>query len=186
MDRKEFQTFKAFLRSLTFALKPSFLTLNVCSILFRFFALFMLAFTDRMPVLIGNFISKAVYNSQLQSYHKITNSACFFVDVSDSAEKGNGTSWEVSKFTSILHVLILKNILQNIAERRAVCKIAASFQEEEEEFRIITPYDAQRTALESDLKEAGLDWHNKCFNVDSFQGKSLICLHFLIFIAILF
>lgn len=38
-------------------------------------------------------------------------------------------------------------------------------------YRIITPYDAQRTALENDLKAAGLDWHNKCYNVDSFQGK---------------
>ena len=52
--------------------------------------------TDRMPVPIGNFISQAVYNSQLQSHHKITDPACFFVDVDNSLEKRNGTSWEVS------------------------------------------------------------------------------------------
>lgn len=49
--------------------------------------------------------------------------------------------------------------------------MAAKLQEDEEQYRIITPYDAQRSALEQDLKNAGVSWHNKCFNVDSFQGK---------------
>ena len=66
--------------------------------------------------------------------------------------------------------------MQNIAERRAVCKIAAHLQEEDEDYRIITPYDAQRSALENDLKAAGLPWHNKCFNVDSFQGTTTIAV----------
>ncbi|GJE88613.1 AAA domain-containing protein [Phanerochaete sordida] len=107
----------------------------------------------RMPVTIGSFISKAVYDGQLQSCHKITGPACFFVDVSDGKEKRSGTSWE------------------NIAECHAACKIAAKLQEEEEDFRIITPYDAQRNALENTLKTAGVPWQNKCFNVDSFQGN---------------
>ena len=98
MGKREFQTFRAFLRLPTFALKPSFLTPNVCLILFCIFTLFISALLDRMPISIGNFISKAVYDSQLLSHHEITKPACFFVDVSDSAEKRNGTSWEVSKF----------------------------------------------------------------------------------------
>lgn len=107
----------------------------------------------RMPVTIGKFISEAVYDGKLLSCHKITYPACFFIDVAGGVEKRNMTSWE------------------NIAERKTICKIAAKLQEEEEDFRIITPYDAQRSALEQDLKAAGLSWHNKCFNVDSFQGN---------------
>ena len=41
----------------------------------------------------------------------------------------------------------------------------------QEEIRIITPYDAQRGALQKALKEDGLKW-DCVFNVDSFQGES--------------
>ncbi|KAH9983329.1 AAA domain-containing protein, partial [Russula compacta] len=36
---------------------------------------------------------------------------------------------------------------------------------------IITPYDAQRSKLEKALQGEELNWHDKCFNVDSFQGN---------------
>lgn len=49
--------------------------------------------------------------------------------------------------------------------------IAERLQEEDTPYRIITPYDAQRSALERALKEKELNWHDKCFNVDSFQGS---------------
>jgi len=39
--------------------------------------------------------------------------------------------------------------------------------------RIITPYDLQRNLLEQKLQEEGLEWKDKCFNVDSFQGDVL-------------
>ncbi|OAX42497.1 hypothetical protein K503DRAFT_733553 [Rhizopogon vinicolor AM-OR11-026] len=38
-------------------------------------------------------------------------------------------------------------------------------------FRIITPYDAQRSLIEEGLKNNQLEWEDKCFNVDSFQGN---------------
>ncbi|PSS19948.1 hypothetical protein PHLCEN_2v3121 [Hermanssonia centrifuga] len=109
----------------------------------------------RMPPQLGEFISDAVYDGQLSSNpdHPITGLACFFVDVNGATEKRNGTSWE------------------NPLERAAVLQIAARFQEDSESFRIITPYDAQRSTIENDLKAAGLSWENKCFNVDSFQGN---------------
>jgi hypothetical protein len=37
-------------------------------------------------------------------------------------------------------------------------------------YRIITPYDAQRSFIESQLKDDELKWKDKVFNVDSFQG----------------
>jgi regulator of nonsense transcripts 1 len=43
-------------------------------------------------------------------------------------------------------------------------------QEQNKNFRIITPYDAQRSLIEEGLKASQLDWEDKCFNVDSFQG----------------
>ena len=48
--------------------------------------------------------------------------------------------------------------------------LAQHLQDENISFRIITPYDAQRSALEQALKVEDLNWEDKCFNVDSFQG----------------
>ena len=50
-------------------------------------------------------------------------------------------------------------------------KIASRYINEREKFKIITPYDAQRNAIENALKTAGLTWENTVFNVDSFQGN---------------
>lgn len=50
--------------------------------------------------------------------------------------------------------------------------MAAVLQRDDVNFRIITPYDAQRALIENSLKQAGLAHANKCFNVDSFQGES--------------
>jgi superfamily I DNA and/or RNA helicase len=46
-------------------------------------------------------------------------------------------------------------------------------QAKNKRFRIITPYDAQRSMIEEYLKHNELDWEDKCFNVDSFQGSFL-------------
>ena len=56
-------------------------------------------------------------------------------------------------------------------ECEAVCKIAAKLEDINASYRIISPYDAQRAAMENALKQHNLDWHNKCYNVDSFQGE---------------
>ncbi|KAI0359865.1 hypothetical protein OH77DRAFT_1365274, partial [Trametes cingulata] len=39
------------------------------------------------------------------------------------------------------------------------------------EYAIISPYDAQRNFMEKELKESGLVWEDKCFNIDSYQGN---------------
>lgn len=48
--------------------------------------------------------------------------------------------------------------------------MASHLQKEGVNFKIITPYDAQRTLIENGLKNKELIWQDKCFNVDSFQG----------------
>jgi len=40
-------------------------------------------------------------------------------------------------------------------------------------FCVITPYDAQRAAIETGLKNADLPW-DSVYNVDSFQGLSTL------------
>lgn len=50
--------------------------------------------------------------------------------------------------------------------------IARKYIKEGKSYRIITPYDAQRNAIENSLKKAGLTWKDTCFNVDSFQGET--------------
>ena len=56
-------------------------------------------------------------------------------------------------------------------ECKAIVKLASIFQAQGKNYRIITPYDAQRSLIEEELKKAELEWGNKCFNVDSFQGE---------------
>ena len=61
---------------------------------------------------------------------------------------------------------------QNRQEVEAITLIAEHLEKKKRiSYKIVTPYDSQRNALEQALKEKGLDWHDKCFNVDSFQGS---------------
>lgn len=57
-------------------------------------------------------------------------------------------------------------------ECEAAIDVARILHKEEKDFRIITPYDAQRSEVETALKRSGLPWAEKVFNVDSFQGPS--------------
>jgi regulator of nonsense transcripts 1 len=52
-----------------------------------------------------------------------------------------------------------------------VIHLARIYHRQGKQFRIITPYDGQRSAIERQLELAQLPWEDKCFNVDSFQGK---------------
>ncbi|KAF7970074.1 hypothetical protein HWV62_25050 [Athelia sp. TMB] len=111
----------------------------------------------RMPPFIGNHISKSVYDGKLASNpdHPVKDKtiSCYFIDVAAGKQKSEGTS------------------LKNLAELEVVLQIAEQLQEQGKSYRFITPYDAMRTAVESEMKERGLSWADKCFNVDSFQGN---------------
>jgi len=54
---------------------------------------------------------------------------------------------------------------------KTVVQIARRYIREGKAFKIITPYDAQRNAIESALKAAKLTWEDTVFNIDSFQGN---------------
>ncbi|KAH9058403.1 P-loop containing nucleoside triphosphate hydrolase protein [Lactarius vividus] len=112
----------------------------------------------RMPPQIGDYISEQVYNGELKSNPehptKSSTTACHFVDII-GAERLDADG---------------KSIM-NLQEVEAVMLIAEHLQEEGTSYRIITPYDAQRSELERALKEKELVWEDKCFNVDSFQGS---------------
>ncbi|KAG1869567.1 AAA domain-containing protein [Suillus subluteus] len=109
-----------------------------------------------MPPQIGRFISEAVYDGVLQSnpQHSVTDErmACHFINI-PSQEQLHGTSWK------------------NLGECQTILRIASMLQAKNKQFRIITPYDAQRSLIEERLKLQELDWEDKCFNVDSFQGN---------------
>ena len=54
-----------------------------------------------MPTVIGNFISRHVYDSKLITRHAInTLTCCRFVDVSDGEEAKKGVSWMVSVYST--------------------------------------------------------------------------------------
>ncbi|KZT19145.1 P-loop containing nucleoside triphosphate hydrolase protein [Neolentinus lepideus HHB14362 ss-1] len=109
----------------------------------------------RMPTPIGLFISRHVYNNRLRTVHKIhVRTSCRFVDVSEGKEESSGNSWK------------------NVSEAQQAVRIARVCHARGQAFRLITPYDAQRGLLEERLKAEGLPWEDKCFNVDSFQGKA--------------
>jgi len=61
-----------------------------------------------------------------------------------------------------------------------VLKIAQKLQEQEKNYRIITPYAGQTTLIENSMKKLELNWADKCFNVDSFQGEILLIFVFVL------
>ncbi|KAK0204848.1 P-loop containing nucleoside triphosphate hydrolase protein [Desarmillaria ectypa] len=120
---------------------------------------FLLDIQYRMPPQLGDFISQAVYNNELKSNlsHPIQNDtiACHFVNVIDSRERQS---------TSRSFI--------NDAEAAIAIQLASYLQEQQMKYKIITPYDGQRNKIQNDMKNIdGLDWQDKCFNVDSFQGN---------------
>lgn len=56
-------------------------------------------------------------------------------------------------------------------EAEAAIRIAGHLHKQGKSYRVITPYDGQRALLEGLLKRDKLPWEDKCFCVDSFQGK---------------
>ncbi|KAG6813951.1 hypothetical protein H0H92_005206 [Tricholoma furcatifolium] len=108
----------------------------------------------RMPVPIGNFISDKVYDGKLKSDHTIDSwLSCSFIDIAAGKEEKSSHSWV------------------NLKEVAIAIKVASTLHKLGKPFRIITPYDAQRSKLESSLKASDIPWEDKCFNVDSFQGN---------------
>lgn len=123
-----------------------------------------------MPRPIGDFISANVYGNKLKTVHEITSpTSCRFIDVSNGQEKKKGCSWLVSgnQFCSFLFPDIM---LQNDREIAVVVALARNMNRLGRKFRIITPYDAQRSMIENALKVEKLPWEDKCFNIDAFQG----------------
>jgi len=108
----------------------------------------------RMPIPIGNFISARVYGNKLKTSHDISSlESCRFIDVSNGQEQQKGHSWINERETDV--VIALARNMKRLGRK----------------FRIITPYDAQRSMLENALKVAKLPWEDKCFNIDAFQGN---------------
>ncbi|KAL5510974.1 hypothetical protein ACEPAG_3693 [Sanghuangporus baumii] len=106
----------------------------------------------RMPNEIGGFISRSVYQSKLKSTHPIDGWDCIkFIDVWNGNEEKAGKSWKNGReVQTILH------LVRHYYSHKDYC--------------IITPYDAQRGAIQNALKKERLPWEN-VFNVDSFQGN---------------
>ncbi|KAK0485263.1 P-loop containing nucleoside triphosphate hydrolase protein [Armillaria novae-zelandiae] len=105
----------------------------------------------RIPKPIGDFISERVYKNQLQTDHKIlSKNCCRFVNVSGGQEEERSKSW---------------------IEIQAVVKIVNILQRRGKSFKVVTPYDAQRSAIEKALENDNLTWKDTCYNVDSFQGN---------------
>ncbi|KAG5638090.1 hypothetical protein H0H81_001857 [Sphagnurus paluster] len=106
----------------------------------------------RMPVRLGDFISKNVYGGRLKSQHSIQDTHCVsFVHAANSGEKRSGFSW-----TNVGEIHAMTALVKNYYKHTNFC--------------IITPYDAQRAAIERQLKAQNLPWE-RVFNVDSFQGN---------------
>lgn len=136
------------------------------------------ATADRMPLYIGRFISSQVYDNKLCSSHKIDGMSCVtFIDASKGVEmkSRNGVSWIVSGHRSsgyVIHSCPRCPSSKNEQEIDVIVHLVRSYYAHRE-FCIITPYDAQRAAIEKQLKAWNLPWE-KVFTVDSFQGLSTI------------
>ncbi|KAK0483001.1 P-loop containing nucleoside triphosphate hydrolase protein [Armillaria luteobubalina] len=105
----------------------------------------------RMPHPLGTFISREVYNNRLRLENNITDPSCIaFIDAEYGTEEKSGFSW------------------RNYEEVRTIAHLVRLYYKDND-FCVITPYDAQRAAIEKELRDQGLPWE-RVFNVDSFQG----------------
>ena len=126
---------------------------------------------DRMPMPIGDFISRRVYANRLKSQHSIHDrSSCRFVDIKQGKEVRVGHSFKVCSYTFLSSFLVRIYVRQNVEEANYVVRIAKAFHKQGKPYRIITPYDGQRSYIENLLKSGNIPWEDRCFNVDSFQG----------------
>ena len=66
--------------------------------------------------------------------------------------------------------------LQNVEEIHAIVNLVKKYYKHKE-FCIITPYDGQRAAIVAQLKAENLR-HDNVYNVDSYQGTSMLSLVF--------
>ncbi|KAG1804979.1 P-loop containing nucleoside triphosphate hydrolase protein [Suillus plorans] len=103
----------------------------------------------RMPLVIGSFISRHVYSHKLMTVHDITSkNACRFLDVKRGQEQKSGKSWI------------------NQQEISVIIHLARIYNTQGKQYRILTPYDGQRSTIEHQLELAKLPWEDKCFNED--------------------
>ncbi|KAI6155126.1 P-loop containing nucleoside triphosphate hydrolase protein [Pisolithus tinctorius] len=124
----------------------------------------------RIPRVLGDFISQRVYNGKLKTCHANSVSLpCRFVDVERGHEERSGKSWIVRYFLGSNDCALISR--QNSSEAQVVVQIAAAYQAKALDFRIITPYDAQRSLIERELQVANVRHEDKVFNIDSFQGN---------------
>ena len=131
-----------------------------------------------MPPQIGDIISELVYENKLKSNpsHPIRadTTACYFVEALGK-EKSMGNSLMVLNifffFFFFFWIILIYTCLQNEAEASHILHIARKLQEQDRNYRIITPYSSQRNYIEKLMKREGLRWGDKCFTVDSFQGN---------------
>ncbi|KAJ3733117.1 P-loop containing nucleoside triphosphate hydrolase protein [Lentinula guzmanii] len=97
-------------------------------------------------------VHSKVYEARLMTRHNIAQLDCVrFVDTSIGAEEKCGSSW-----TNQSEVSVIIHLIRNYYQKMNFC--------------IITPYDAQRAAIERQLRQEKLPW-DVVFNVDSFQGN---------------
>ncbi|PBK86038.1 P-loop containing nucleoside triphosphate hydrolase protein [Armillaria gallica] len=111
----------------------------------------MLDIQYRMPHPLSKFISREIYNNRLRSENNITDPSCIaFIDAKYGTEEKSGFSW------------------RNYEEVRIIAHLVRLYYKDHD-FCVITPYDAQRAAIEKELMKQNLPWE-RVFNVDSFQG----------------
>ncbi|KAF8317738.1 P-loop containing nucleoside triphosphate hydrolase protein [Clavulina sp. PMI_390] len=102
----------------------------------------------RMPTPIGDFISRHVYEGELQSRHRIQSRECLrFIDCPKGQEVTQQLSWA------------------NAEEATVILECCRQLQDYR--YCIITGYDAQRNAIEKALKDRQLRWEEAVFNIDS-------------------
>jgi regulator of nonsense transcripts 1 len=63
----------------------------------------------------------------------------------------------------------VEDVPQNPEEIQTICHLVRRYAQSGRKFCVITPYDAQRAAIERQLEAEDLP-HNAVYNVDSFQG----------------
>jgi superfamily I DNA and/or RNA helicase len=129
----------------------------------------LIPYTDRLPKPICNIISTEVYNrSLIPNSTEQRSTCCKWIDV-QGEEEVDGTSYKVGGKN--IQQAWISIPIQNEKEIDACILLAKELESKGKDYRIISPYAPQTTQILARLKEENMNWEDKCFNVDSFQGN---------------
>ncbi|KAG6853983.1 hypothetical protein C0991_011846 [Blastosporella zonata] len=119
-----------------------------------------LVIDEASQIEVNNYVSVLVTSTKLRKM-------CFIGDDNQLPPFGQEDLQDLQSIFEVPHLSQEEkngDSFMNILECDSIIKLAQQLQEQQKAYQIITPYEGQRSTIETKMKTSGLNWENKCFN----------------------